>query len=102
MSQELMNEELEFVIEDEETSYSTEEIVEDDDSGLVDLNSIDFDAMGINPLDPTQAKPGSEEKVLMLSARYAAGLPLWDGNDRYDHAPGQSSISGFSGLKFDA
>jgi hypothetical protein len=102
MSQELMKEELEFAIEDEETSYSTEEIVEDDDSGLADRSGIDFDSMGINPLDPTQAKPGSEDKVLMLSARYAAGLPLWHGNDRYDHAPGQSTISGFSGLKFDA
>lgn len=102
MSQELMNEELDFVTQDEETSYVDEEVLEDDDSGVINVNDVDFDALGINPEDPTQAKPGSEEKVLMLSARYAAGLPLWHGNDRYDHAPGQSTLSGFSGLKFDA
>ena len=46
----------------------------------------DFEALGIIPTDPTSAKPGSEEKVLMLAARYAAGLPLWNKGDCYDHS----------------
>ncbi len=37
---------------------------------------------------PTEAKPGSEDKVKMLSARYAAGVPLWHDRDCYDHGPG--------------
>jgi len=102
MSQELMNEDVDFVLEDEELELGDEELMQGEDGEELDLNDIDFEALGINPEDPTQAKPGSEEKVLMLSARYAAGLPLWHNNDRYDHAPGQSTLSGFSGLKFDA
>lgn len=49
---------------------------------------IDFEALGINPGSPTLAKPGSEEKVCMLAARYAAGLPLWHDEDCVDHGPG--------------
>lgn len=49
----------------------------------------DFAAMGIDPTDPTIAKPGSEGKVLMLAARYAAGLPLWHDKDCYDHGPAE-------------
>jgi hypothetical protein len=102
MSQETMNQELDFVLEDEDVNLDGEELTEDGESEKLELDEIDFEALGINPEDPTQAKPGSEEKVLMLSARYAAGLPLWHNKDRYDHAPGQSTVSGFSGLKFDA
>ena len=47
----------------------------------------EFRARGIDPLRPTAAKPGSEAKVLMLAARYAAGLPLWHDRDCYDHGP---------------
>lgn len=50
----------------------------------------DFAAMGIDPLTPTEAKPGSEDKVLVLAARYAAGLPLWHDRDCYDHGPGSA------------
>lgn len=46
----------------------------------------DFASLGIDPFNPTDAKPGSEEKVRVLAARYAAGVPLWDENDRYDHS----------------
>lgn len=53
-----------------------------------DFDIEDFVALGIDPLRPTAAKPGSEEKVVMLAARYAAGLPLWHGDDCYDHGPG--------------
>ena len=47
----------------------------------------DFIAMGINPSGPTEAKPGSDDKVTMLAARYAVGLPLWHDSDCYDHSP---------------
>lgn len=43
--------------------------------------------VGVNPLTPTEAKPGSEDKVRMLAARYAAGVPLWHDSDCYDHGP---------------
>ena len=46
-----------------------------------------WDLSGYDPVVPTTAKPGSQDKVKMLSARYAAGLPLWDPSDRYDHGP---------------
>ena len=61
-----------------------------DDLGFndkVDFEQVDFDGLGINPYVPTEAKPGSEEKVLTLVARYEAGLPLWDPDDSYDHNP---------------
>lgn len=45
-------------------------------------------SLGVDPSSPTAAKPGSEEKVMMLAARYAAGLPLWHNDDCYDHGPG--------------
>lgn len=59
----------------------------DDYDGL--FEEIDYLAIGVDPAQPTDAKPGSEDKVLMLAARYAAGLPLWHNDDRYDHGPGQ-------------
>jgi hypothetical protein len=46
-----------------------------------------FRARGVDPVRPTAAKPGSEAKVVMLAARYAAGLPLWHDHDCYDHGP---------------
>ena len=46
-----------------------------------------FRELGIDPICPTPAKPGSGEKVLVLAARYAAGLPLWHNDDCYDHGP---------------
>ena len=62
----------------------------DADLELPDLEKypeIDFEALGIEPDSPTEAKPGSEEKVCMLAARYAAGLPLWHNEDCVDHGP---------------
>jgi hypothetical protein len=47
----------------------------------------DFDGLNVNPYEATEAKPGSEDKVKMLAARYAAGLPLWNQSDCYDHGP---------------
>ncbi len=40
----------------------------------------------LDPGTPTVAAPGSMEKVMMLQARYAAGVPLWDERDSYDHS----------------
>jgi len=56
----------------------------------------DFAAMGIDPGRPTKARPGSEAKVLMLSARYAAGLPLWHSEDCYEHGPRENELRGFT------
>lgn len=65
---------------------------EDLDGGEIEseanFEQIDFESLGIDPGAPTVAKPGSEEKVLMLAARYAAGVPLWHEKDCYDHSPG--------------
>ena len=52
----------------------------------------DFIALGINPSSPTGAKPGSGDKVMMMAARYAAGLPLWHNSDCYDHSPAGSLV----------
>ncbi len=52
--------------------------------------------MGINPAKPTQARPGTEQKVLMLEARYAAGMPLWHDEDSYNHGPKETELMGAS------
>ena len=65
-------------IESEELEYAAVE--GDSEFGgeyTADFEEIDFDSLGIDPSAPTTAKPGTEEKVLMLAARYAAGVPLW-------------------------
>ncbi|SFH87446.1 hypothetical protein [Planctomicrobium piriforme] len=50
----------------------------------------EFDFSNVDPLNPTGAKPGSEDKVRMLAARYAAGVPLWHDEDCYDHGPAEA------------
>ena len=57
------------------------------DAGVEYYTEEQFRARGVDPVRPTTAKPGSEAKVLMLAARYAAGLPLWHNSDCYDHGP---------------
>lgn len=64
-----------------------------DDAGAT-FDIEEFIAMGVNPFKSTKAKPGTEEKVLMLSARYAAGLPLWHDRDCYDHGPKERELMG--------
>ncbi len=96
MAYEDMDDDLEF--DNDAVSIDDTEEVSSEDLEL--LQDIDFVALGIDPNAPTEAKPGSEQKVLMLAARYAAGLPLWHGEDRYDHGPGLKNS--LSGLKFDA
>lgn len=56
-------------------------------SMLAEYPEIVFESLTIDPEEPTVAKPGSEEKVCMLAARYAAGLPLWHNGDCVDHGP---------------
>lgn len=58
----------------------------------LEFEEIDFESLGIDPKEPTLAKPGSEEKVLILAARYAAGVPLWHNSDCYEHGPGELSL----------
>ena len=55
------------------------------------IENFDYEALGIDPKAPTLARPGSQEKVDVLRARYEAGLPLWHNSDRYDHAQGHST-----------
>jgi hypothetical protein len=45
-----------------------------------------LNAVALDPETPTIAAPGSMEKVMMLQARYAAGVPLWDERDSQDHS----------------
>lgn len=47
--------------------------------------------VAMTPQEPTTAAPGSMEKVLTLRARYAAGMPLWNDEDRNDHGPRQQT-----------
>jgi hypothetical protein len=54
----------------------------------------DWTKMGVDPAKSTRAKPGTEEKVRVLSARYAAGLSLWHTRDRHDHGPKESELRG--------
>lgn len=57
------------------------------------FEEFDYAALGIDPITPTAAKPGSEDKVRVLAARYAAGLPLWHDEDCYDHGPLGAALS---------
>ena len=50
------------------------------------------DDLVLNPDTPTVAAPGSMEKVMMLHARYVAGVPLWDEQDSNDHSQAASSL----------
>ena len=76
---------------------AVEAVLEEVGQGFQD--EADFLAMGIDPTRPTEAKPGSEDKVLVLAARYAAGLPLWHTDDCGDHAPDRFGglLAGFVG-----
>ena len=77
-----------FDIDEMDTELEYEGAVGAELEGEATFEEIDFESLGIDPGAPTVAKPGSEEKVLMLAARYAAGVPLWHEKDCYDHSPG--------------
>ena len=81
-----------MALEVEETESMDFDYELNDTGATFDLE--DFKAMGINPIKSTAARPGTEEKVLMLSARYAAGLPLWHDRDCYDHGPKERELMG--------
>lgn len=49
------------------------------------VDAVDEELLGIDPTVPVEAYPGSWEKVQMLAARYAAGLPLWHEDDCDEH-----------------
>ena len=53
-----------------------------------------FFATGVDPTQSTAARPGTEEKVLMLTARYAAGVALWNSHDRCDHGLKECELMG--------
>lgn len=63
-----------------------------EDSHELELPEDLFDYAGMDPMIPTAAKPGSEDKVKMLAARYAAGVPLWHDEDCYDHGPSDAPV----------
>ena len=75
---------------EEELGFEAEPSEYDEELG--EFEEIDFEALGIDPKEPTVAKPGSEEKVLILAARYAAGVPLWHDSDCYEHDPGEALL----------
>jgi len=54
----------------------------------------DFVSVGFDPTQSTAARPGTEEKVLMLSARYAAGVALWNSRDCRDHGLKECELIG--------
>ncbi len=72
-------------VDEYEADFESKTFDGDDAEGV--LPDIDFEALGIDPSEPTSAKPGSEQKVFTLAARYAAGLPLWHDEDCIDHGP---------------
>jgi hypothetical protein len=57
------------------------------EADLAEQDQREIQGFEIAALGPTEAKPGSEDKVRMLTARYAAGVPLWHDSDCYDHGP---------------
>lgn len=74
-------------VDDFEAELVSKNLDSDELDGEGVLPDIDFEALGIDPSEPTSAKPGSEQKVFTLAARYAAGLPLWHDEDCIDHGP---------------
>lgn len=82
-------------VDDTDSNFVDELDYDLDDTGAT-LDFEEFKAMGINPTKSTSARPGTEEKVIMLSARYAAGLPLWHDRDCYDHGPDERELMGAS------
>ncbi len=68
--------------------FDEPEFIEEVEENVFDISSVD-------PETSTDAKPGSDDKVLMLAARYAAGLPLWHNSDCYDHGPGLKNLFDF-------
>ncbi len=69
----------------------TDQVWADPGHGTVSADS-PWAEVELDPETPTMAAPGSMEKVMMLHARYAAGVPLWDEQDSNDHSQAASSL----------
>jgi hypothetical protein len=80
-------EEGDFDLDSQAATQISDDGYENEDAEVPYYTEAEFRARGVDPVSPTVAKPGSEAKVLMLAARYAAGLPLWHDCDCYDHGP---------------
>jgi hypothetical protein len=52
---------------------------------IAEIRAEDFS--DIDPTLPTSAQAGSPEKVRVIAARYAAGLPLWNPEDDQSMRP---------------
>ena len=48
-------------------------------------NDLEYDDVDVDPSNFTRARPESKEKVRMIAARCASGLPLWHHSDCSDH-----------------
>lgn len=72
---------------DEDAGFLDDNMLANDADFCDEYEDVDFAAVGVDPARATKAKPGSEEKVMMLAARYAAGMPLWHFEDCTDHGP---------------
>ncbi len=84
------SEEVRVATEEDELSADEEAAValgyDDVDDPVVVKDNIDFAALGIDPSKSSTERPGTEEKLLMLIARYAEGYALWNEHDSIDHS----------------
>lgn len=62
--------------------------------GELPFDTIEINELGVDPRKPTSAHPGSKDKVRMLAARYAVGLPLWHEHDCDDHGMADHDSTG--------
>lgn len=51
-----------------------------------------FDTSGINPFEPTNTKPGTEDRMAVYAARFEAEIPLKHDEDFYDDTEEPSAI----------
>jgi hypothetical protein len=93
--------EFSFKIDPErDLAIGTELSFEEGDDQHHYAEELTFDFTDVDPLTPTDAKPGSIDKVKMLAARYAAGVPLWHDSDCYDHGPVGVGVAAGDGESF--
>ena len=62
--------------------------------GELPFDTLEINELGVDPRNPTNAHPGSKDKVRMLAARYAVGLPLWHEHDCNDHGTADNDSTG--------
>lgn len=76
--------------------------VPEEGAQLVALKNPAYSVSEADPSQPTTARPGSEEKVRTLAARYASGLPLWHPQDNDEHGPPEEQREGTEGTTVSA